>query len=87
MRSAIYIDNRRTQIILTPENEADKAALTFVREQGKSITVKRGSAYYCNGGWVRIGDRGEDASVMLVIEDAPSASTPIFDTDSEGVLT
>ena len=46
-----------------------------------------GSAYYCNGGWVRIGDRGEDASVMLVIEDAPSASTPIFDTDSEGVLT
>lgn len=51
MKTAIYLEDGTTQIVLTAETEWEKATLAQI--EGKELQVFRGGFYHCQGGWVR----------------------------------
>jgi hypothetical protein len=82
MKTAIYIEDGRTQFVLTPETKIDKEVLAEL--QSTNLKTYRGSFYGCQGGWTRheaplyygSGLREqEDQSLIFVIEKPQPAST------------
>lgn len=54
MKSAIYIEDGTTQVVITPETEFEKRTLaTLTGDDGISCHVFEGSFYDCRGGWIR----------------------------------
>ena len=53
MRSAIFIEDGVTQVVLTPENETDRSVVSQIEEAAKqgALAVHRGTFYQCQGGW------------------------------------
>ncbi|KKN23683.1 hypothetical protein LCGC14_0902420 [marine sediment metagenome] len=76
MKTAIYIEDGRTQLVLTPESEIDKKVLKSIEEL-KDIKVFRGSFYSCQGGWSRwrekyadvYGGVKEDDDSLIIVAD------------------
>ncbi len=77
MKTAIYIEDGVVQLVITPESEFEKNAMSSF--EGKEINAKlfSGSFYDCRGGWVRQtqhfpsmlnGEKG-DNSLILSIKD------------------
>lgn len=70
MKTAIYIEDGVAQVVLTPETDWERKALSDLKE-GVKLGVKTGSFYDCGGGWVRYRASGEfssDDSVMLSVK-------------------
>jgi hypothetical protein len=67
MKTAIYIEQGVTQLVLTPENQWERNALSSLKEG--SVSFHRGSFYACQGGYNRQSD--EDDSLMLRISAPP----------------
>ena len=68
MRTAIYIDAGRTQVVLTPECELEKNALKELSDHKAWIQVVRGRFYPCVGGYTRHTDTASsEDSVFLVV--------------------
>lgn len=65
MKTAIYFENGKTQIVLTPENDWEKLVLKDIIPRTE-VRVERGSFYECAGGWKRKGSEHE--SVMLILK-------------------
>ena len=53
MKTAIYIEDGTVQLVITPETEFEKNALTTMREKRLDAKLFEGSFYDCRGGWVR----------------------------------
>lgn len=80
MKTAIYIEDGVVQLVLTPESDFEKNALSGFREKPLEVKLFAGSFYDCRGGWVRqknyyphqYGERQDDQSLMLrIAEPAP----------------
>lgn len=79
MKSAIYLDEGTTQVVLTPENEWERTALKMIADSAGQQTLTFWDKFYdCKGGWFRQGqavydgyatrDRiADDASLMFRI--------------------
>lgn len=76
MKTAIYIEDGRTQFVLTPETEIDKKVLEEL--QSTNLKTYRGEFYGCRGGWTRWSnafgisygehDPNSDRSLIFVID-------------------
>ena len=66
MKTAIYIEQGVTQLVLTPQNEWEKSVIKAIATGEQSVQIKRGSFYECRGGWVRFDDANNDSSLILV---------------------
>lgn len=66
MKIALYIEDGREQIVLTPQSDTENALLAKLHEESTQLHVKRGSFYACRGGWTRQGL--DDDSTILVLE-------------------
>ena len=65
MKTAIYIENNITQIVLTPETEFEKAALAACGDNASEVKIIEGEFYHCVGGWTRMSeDFGQCPSVI-----------------------
>lgn len=53
MKTAIYIEDGTVQLVITPENEFEKNALSTLQEKPLEAKIFSGSFYDCRGGWVR----------------------------------
>lgn len=53
MKTAIYIEDGRTQLVLTPENDWEKSVVSAIELGSQNVSIQRGSFYECRGGWVR----------------------------------
>lgn len=53
MKTAIYIEDGTVQLVITPENDFEKNALSTMREKPLDAKIFAGSFYDCRGGWVR----------------------------------
>lgn len=53
MKIALYIEDGLEQIVLTPETPTEKSILGKVHDADRELSVKRGTFYACQGGWVR----------------------------------
>lgn len=56
MKTAIYIEDGVVQLVLTPEGEFEKNALSTFENKSISSFIYTGSFYDCRGGWVRMRD-------------------------------
>lgn len=65
MKIALYIEDGLEQIALTPQTDTEKAILGKLHDGSRVLSIKRGSFYQCQGGWVRNGS--DDSSTMIVL--------------------
>lgn len=65
MKIALYIEDGLEQIVLTPESDTEKGILGKLHDGTRSLEIKRGSFYACQGGWVR--QDTEDKSSIIVL--------------------
>lgn len=72
MKTAIYIENGLTQLVLTPESPWEQNIVKSMTEGTQPVEIKRGSFYECRGGWVRMGECEDDASLILVTKIQPA---------------
>tara|TARA_Y100000310_G_C20671515_1_gene810547 strand:- start:496 stop:756 length:261 start_codon:yes stop_codon:yes gene_type:complete len=52
MKTAIYIEDGITQIVLTPENDFEKYVLSKNNNNDFDTKIFTGSFYDCRGGWI-----------------------------------
>jgi hypothetical protein len=68
---ALYIEDGRSQIVLTPHSEHEKALLGKLKdmyENGRgSLAIHQGEFYPCQGGWTR--QRDGTASTIIVMDE------------------
>jgi hypothetical protein len=76
MKIALYIEDGREQIVLTPESKTEKTLLGRLHDGTRIMSIKQGAFYGCQGGWTRFRteypgmgpDYREDHSTMLVLD-------------------
>ena len=71
MKIALYIEEGLEQIVLTPESNTEKGILGKLTDGSRELSIRNGSFYECQGGWVR--QRTDDASTMIVLRPTPPA--------------
>lgn len=78
MKSALIYMNDRTQIVLTPETEAEKDIIKlFESFKDRSPRLCFGGFYACQGGWQRFSgyQDASDKSVIIVFDkNSPDAA-------------
>lgn len=67
MKIALYIEDGRDQIVLTPQSDTEKAILAKLHSAGIDMSIKKGSFYACQGGWTRQ-QLGVDESTIIVMD-------------------
>jgi hypothetical protein len=77
MKTIIMIEQGRTQLVLQPENQADKEALAILQPRIENTSSKtyRDRYYQCAGGWTRHDAARHD----LVIVFDQVAPLPVID--------
>ena len=53
MKTAIYIEDGVTQLVLTPETEYEKDIVKGFGDKLNRVQVFHGGFYDCRGGWIR----------------------------------
>ena len=53
MKTAIYIEDGIVQLVITPESEFEKNALSSFGKDNLKAKIISGSFYDCRGGWTR----------------------------------
>lgn len=75
MKTALYIEDGISQVILTPENDHEKNILKQINSKEIETTMKIGTFGLCAGGWVRYyrgsGNDLDIDSLMLTLKDKP----------------
>lgn len=66
MKTAIYIQDGLTQLVLTPETDFEKGIVSKVDKGEQFVEIYTGSFHQCQGGWIRHGYR-DDESLILVM--------------------
>lgn len=53
MKTAIYIEDGTVQLVITPEGEFERNAISSFNGKELAAKIFTGSFYDCRGGWVR----------------------------------
>ena len=74
MKTAIYIEDGLVQLVITPDSEFEKNALSTFRSKPLSAEIKVGTFYRCQGGYVRynVENTLENESLMITIKEGES---------------
>ena len=68
MKTAVFIEDGVTQLILTPETELEQKVVSTVKDGHREAAVYTGDFYKCQGGWTRMD--GNYPSLIVVIKKA-----------------
>lgn len=66
MKTAFYIAEGRTQVVLTPENDWEKRVVDAIAKRPADLTILRGSFYECQGGWTRNASDHDESLIMVL---------------------
>lgn len=61
MKTAIYIEDGTVQLVITPETDFEKNALSTFEKKPLEAQIFSGSFYDCRGGWIRQADFVKDS--------------------------
>ena len=53
MKTAIYVEDGVVQLVITPESDFEKSALSSFSVKPMEAKIFSGAFYDCRGGWVR----------------------------------
>jgi len=81
MKTAIYIEDGVVQLVITPESDFEKNALSSFGDKGVEAQIFKGTFYDCRGGWTRqievypshgFGEplQGDDSLILRVSDEA-----------------
>lgn len=85
MKTAIYVEDGIVQLVITPQTNFEKNALSGFADKPLAVKIFEGSFYDCRGGWIRqtahyqsctYGDNQADKSIILKVCSAESHSEP-----------
>jgi len=89
MKTAIYIEDGTVQLVITPESEFEKNALSTFQNKPLDAELFAGSFYDCRGGWFRQTDfyqsshgldgSNKDKSLILRMSEQPKETNPSND--------
>jgi hypothetical protein len=80
MKTAIYIENGITQLVLTPESEWEKNAIRCIETGAPAVKIIRASFYETRSGYIRQGQDNESIILTTTQRPAIDAMTdPHFD--------
>ena len=94
VKTAIYIEDGIVQLVITPETEFEKNALSTFSNKPLAAKLFAGSFYDCRGGWVRqadyypsydsFGSNTKDQSLILTIqeEDSDKPTSEILENET-----
>jgi hypothetical protein len=77
MKTAIYIEDGIVQLVITPESDFEKNAISSFEGKEVKTQIFSGSFYDCRGGWIRQkeyygriygGEDTSDRSIILRVE-------------------
>lgn len=68
MKIALYIEDGREQIVLTPESDTEKGILGKLTNGERTLKIYRGEFYPCQGGWTRHSDFGQNSTIIVLDE-------------------
>jgi len=77
MKTAIYIEDGVLQVVITPESEFDKRALSTLENKSLEAQIFSGSFYDCRGGWIRQTahhsnySSGDTSLIVRIVEPKP----------------
>lgn len=71
MKTAIYIEDGVTQLVLTPDNDFEKDVVSKIESGDSQVAIYRGGFYYCKGGWNRHSGGQESLMLRLTIKAQP----------------
>ena len=66
MKTAIYIENGITQLVLTPETDWEKQVTNSIETGIQNVSIHRDSFYKCREGWTRFGGGDNDSLILRV---------------------
>lgn len=72
MKIALYIEHGVEQIVLTPETDTEKGIVGKLHDDSRALTIRQGSFYECQGGFVR--QSREDRSTIIVLRSKEPAT-------------
>lgn len=72
MKTAIFLKDGYTQVILTPETEWEKTALDAIEASNGDLSVKRGEFYACQGGYIRQSEHRADDLMLITATPRPT---------------
>jgi hypothetical protein len=85
MKTAIYIEDGTVQLVITPESDFEKNALSTFEKKPLEAQIFSGTFYDCRGGWVRQkgyfgepyfqGSDNDDKSLILKIVEPRNIDT------------
>lgn len=74
MKTAIYIEQGVTQLVLTPESKWEESVVDSIAdkrdERNASVFITRGCFYHCQGGWDRQGSNQDSLIIRHVVKKA-----------------
>jgi len=73
MKTAIYIEDGIVQLVLTPDSEFERNAVSTFANKPFDAVFREGSFYTCAGGWIRHNE--QDRSLILIALTAPKEPT------------
>lgn len=65
MKIALYIEDGLEQIVLTPEGKVEADILAKMENGTREVTIKSGSFYECQGGFVRQSANRDSTMIVL----------------------
>lgn len=65
MKIALYIEDGLEQIVLSPESDTERGIIGKLHDGSRELSIKKGSFYECQGGWVR--QSQNENSTMIVL--------------------
>jgi len=74
MKTAIFINEDRTQVVLTPENEWERKIVKMLTKQKKDLKIYEAQFTEVQGGWTKYESQGyrgkENDSLIIVLDKA-----------------
>lgn len=70
MKSALFIVEGTTQVVLTPESEWERTVCAQIAKHSGRVSILHGSFYECHGGWWRQEQYPKESDLILRL-DAP----------------
>ncbi len=67
MKTAIYVADGVTQLVITPETAFEKESVAQFEKKSLSVKIMSGSFYECQGGYAR---QGSDQSLILRVDES-----------------
>jgi hypothetical protein len=70
MRIALYIEDGREQIVLTPETDTERQIVNKLHDGERELSIHKGEFYACQGGWTRHREVrfGEPRDTIIVLD-------------------